>query len=434
MQWNLLDDPEAVCNDYSRAGFFLEKTGSTKWIIFLESGGLCYSAGTCNQRFFRSDVRKEFATNKDDQYYEFDPEFDLVDTWNTMKSQNRSLSKGINPFMTSINTYIKDNRSFSEVQGSDFLNGSQAGNPMFYDFNRVVIPYCSSDLWLAQDDYVAVGVNLTSSDPQKQFLDHVYIPNSSELQFTFRGQTIMRRTIVQLFEEGLSDATEVLLSGSSAGGLGIVNNVKWIISEFENMSVNANISVLLDSSWFINFRGNIRLAFDGNVESSDSQSGNSSRAGTRLFDIIESIPQCGRRTQSGSPCCISLDCVLTDEEYFPIGEIPVMIVFSLYDIFLLGDAIDQITPPGISASSEDVSSLGIDFLLTITEYGGAMNYSLLNTVSQVPKISFIATQCFQHIYFATSTLWDGILEDSSTDQLNVSLGQFTGSFKYVFCP
>lgn len=57
MVWYEAKDENALCNDYSRAGFFLRRnTSSTKWVIFLESGSLCFSSETCNRRFFRSQV------------------------------------------------------------------------------------------------------------------------------------------------------------------------------------------------------------------------------------------------------------------------------------------------------------------------------------------------------------------------------------------
>ena len=58
MIWHEARDARALCNDYSRAGFFMRRnTSSNKWIIFLESGSLCFSNETCNRRFFRTEVR-----------------------------------------------------------------------------------------------------------------------------------------------------------------------------------------------------------------------------------------------------------------------------------------------------------------------------------------------------------------------------------------
>ena len=57
MMWVSASNPSALCNDFTRAGFFIRRNPSSKnWIVFLESGGLCYNATTCNRRFFVSNV------------------------------------------------------------------------------------------------------------------------------------------------------------------------------------------------------------------------------------------------------------------------------------------------------------------------------------------------------------------------------------------
>lgn len=55
----------AVCNDHTQAIFYIDNTtsnASTRWLIFLEGGGLCSSPGDCMARYvqqryhFSSDV------------------------------------------------------------------------------------------------------------------------------------------------------------------------------------------------------------------------------------------------------------------------------------------------------------------------------------------------------------------------------------------
>lgn len=49
----------------------------------------------------------------------------------------------------------------------------------------------------------------------------------------------------------------------------------------------------------------------------------------------------------------------------------------------------------------------LNFLRTISEYGSEMNSSIvaLERKEELGFFSFYITSCFQHIYFATSTLW-----------------------------
>lgn len=427
--WTPLDDIQAVCNDYSRAGYFFHRssTNSTKWLIYLESGGLCYSPDTCNSRYLKPEVRREFATNKNDPSYQYNPQVDLAYAWES--TSNRSISSRVNPYMTSMATFIDS--SFT-VEGRDFMNVLEHMNPVFYDFNHVLVPYCSSDMWLAEDNYCPV--NLSSRDPQKQFLD-AYKPESPDLQFTFRGRTIIKSVIRQLIaDNGMSNASEVLLAGSSAGGLGVVNNAKWIVDMLNASSIDASISILTDSAWFINFRDNIFRRFDGTTRPSDMKNAVTDRMDERLLNLIQSIPQCVSVTSTGSPCCISLECVMTDERYFPVGDVPVMVVASLYDVFLLADAIAQLTPPGTTDISQDLPSVGLQFIVTVAEYGGVMNSTIKTSASTVDWLSYIATQCFQHVYFSPSTLTapGGILEDSSLVEISATLGSFSGSFRSVY--
>ena len=57
MIWVSASNSTALCNDFTRAGFFIRRnTSSNNWVVFLEGGGLCYNTDTCNRRFFVSMV------------------------------------------------------------------------------------------------------------------------------------------------------------------------------------------------------------------------------------------------------------------------------------------------------------------------------------------------------------------------------------------
>ena len=58
MAWVPASNATALCNDYTRAGFFIRQNQSSRdWVVFLESGGLCYDTESCNRRFFIRQVR-----------------------------------------------------------------------------------------------------------------------------------------------------------------------------------------------------------------------------------------------------------------------------------------------------------------------------------------------------------------------------------------
>ena len=154
LEWFDVSDSSALCNDFTRAGFFLRRANaSDKWIIFLESGGLCYSNDTCNRRFFLSEVSDRFNHPADsfEPYGNFDP----AEAWNeTVVSGREAAVDVVSPYMTSMRCFENKTDYFPQgfsVDGTDILDQDCEENPLFCDFNHVVVPYCSSDVWLGTE-------------------------------------------------------------------------------------------------------------------------------------------------------------------------------------------------------------------------------------------------------------------------------------------
>lgn len=78
--------------------------------------------------------------------------------------------------------------------------------------------------------------------------------DSSVNDFIFRGYTIFRSVIEDLMD-GLKNATEVLLVGSSAGGIGVLNHLRYVRSQL----TKATVAAIIDSSWFIDFEDNLAV-------------------------------------------------------------------------------------------------------------------------------------------------------------------------------
>ena len=402
LSWRNISNPEALCNDYTRAGYFIRREpGSSNWLVFLESGGLCYSTGTCNVRLLHPRIR---SRNKPPSQ-----------AWND--NIGLPLSERINPFMTSLVTATGD-PNVSGFQGRDLLDTDEEKNPIFYNYNHILIPYCSSDAWLANDTRSSV-LNITRRR-DFNFYEDIFTDKLPKLQFIFRGSVIFRSVIEELLaNEGLSDATELVLAGSSAGGIGVINHASWVEQQL-NQSLT-KISIITESSWFINFRDSIFIRFNES-NSNDEED---------VLSLISSVPQCSKNN-STSPCCVSLHCMLNSPEFFPVGRIPVISLTSLHDLFILADTISTTVLPGDTSNSDSLAlpELGLSFLSVIAEYGGAMNTTLA-AASVISGVSLIITECFQHIYFATSTLWDhnGIFSDTAITELSNSLGSFSASYK-----
>ena len=403
LMWKFTSNEKALCNDFTRAGFF-HRNGSDmnkKWVIFLESGSLCYSNGTCNRRYFQPHVRERYST-----YGSFG-EFDTTVAWESTGLAAQSFAEFVNPLMTSLYCFRNETRYFGSseefsVEGRDILSSDCIHNPTFCHHGHVMIPYCSSDVWLGKNEnYVSKDNMSTKKEPPCDCWDQEcfkYNPTSKELQFTFRGQIIFK-SVLQTLDEmyNLQEAEEIVLIGSSAGGIGVLNLVNWVRKEYSNVS----IKVVIDSSWFINFRDSINQEF-GSLNYNDK---NSSMFG-RLLDSHNACND----TRLGYPCCLSTQCILTqsnpntEEPYYP-HDVPLFSITSLYDVFLLANSLANV----VSKVSDQISPTGlaVQFISTIGEYGGAMNASVIETstiVSSTLKFSYYATQCFQHIYFASSSL------------------------------
>lgn len=208
-----------------------------------------------------------------------------------------------------------------------------------------------------------------------------------------------------------------------------MNHAHWLKGK---LSASATLSLLLDSSWFINFNGVIEREFDATEAFAPSPSpsdgsANSSLTEDNLLNIIAWHEPC-RTLHINAPCCIAARCLLANPSFFP-NETAVFTIVSLYDVFLLGASLRGLV---ILASEEETLKPGyaLDFLRTVSEYGGVMNSSIAELQNEVDFVSFYITECFQHIYLATSSLW-GDPEESLFGQSPVELDNELGVIRCV---
>lgn len=317
-----LSDPMAICNDNSRAVVFIGRRSSTKWIIYFESGGLCTSKADCNERY---------------------------------------LNKNSTVLMTS--KLLPD-----KVIGRDILSSAESENPAFYDYNHVLVPYCSSDLWLGTK---------ARRDGSFHFKNDPSVDN-----FSFKGQAIFRSVFEELSQKHdlNSSSDEIVVSGSSAGGIGILNHAKWLNNFTKSHRLTDRLLFIIDSAWFINF-----------------QDGFKSRVKPEFGELVGiSSPACAD-ISFGYSCCLSASCLISRD--FVPSEIQIAFVFSLYDIYMFADVLKRLENEGKTAE-DNVA----DFLTVVSMYGGAMNESL--EISNKSQASFFVPACFQHTFFSTSSLWD----------------------------
>lgn len=166
---DLGDHPNAVCSDGSPGAFHMRLgsgANADRWVFWFKGGGYCYEEEACRRR----------ATDRE-----------------TVSSVG-----------------LPEMRSEGGI-----LSDDPAENPDFHDWTHVRMSYCSSDRWAGQRmDSAFEG--LFSGDPTRPFY--------------FRGRFIVDAILATLSERragmpSLSDATDVILTGSSGGAHGLRSNL-----------------------------------------------------------------------------------------------------------------------------------------------------------------------------------------------------------------
>ena len=358
-------------------------------------------------RYIRREVRERYDGGV------ITSNFSLTTAWNENKHDKRNT---ISPLMTSIKNLTGN--EYQNITGTDILSTDETENPDFYHYNHILVPYCSSDLWLGDDD-------LSRFKNMKEF---EFDPSARHtLQFIFKGFTIFRSVI----RAEVNTSGTVLLAGSSAGGIGVLNHVKWV----KDYLPDADVMVFAESSWFVNFHDNIYTLFTDYVNiSNDSRGANFNITEyvleqerengdnmTSLYSLILHHAPCNS-VELGTPCCISAHCLVTNPQYYPTN-VPTLMVHSLYDVYLLAQSLNGTEPYNAQENSFEVNfenkgetepvGLNFNFLRIIGEYGGVMNSTLDISSHQSPHLSYYVTSCLQHIYLATSSLWGG--DEGNTD-------------------
>ncbi|XP_074030873.1 palmitoleoyl-protein carboxylesterase notum isoform X2 [Leptinotarsa decemlineata] len=117
-------------------------------------------------------------------------------------------------------------------------------NPFWWNANHVFVPYCTSDSW-------------SGSKP----------PSPKEL-FSFMGSFIVRQVVRDLIPLGLENSTDLLLTGSSAGGTGVMLNLDYVkeLLHEDLMLTQINVRGVADSGWFLDrtpYAPTMKLAVDG---------------------------------------------------------------------------------------------------------------------------------------------------------------------------
>ncbi|KAM7393768.1 hypothetical protein PAMP_020617 [Pampus punctatissimus] len=107
------------------------------------------------------------------------------------------------------------------------------------------IPYCSSDVWSG------TGPAPTPPSRPRQGREKERDRNTNTTEYTFMGSLIIREVIKDLIPKGIKQAKVVMLSGTSAGGTGVLLNIERVASQLEQLGAETQVRGLVDSGWFL---------------------------------------------------------------------------------------------------------------------------------------------------------------------------------------
>ncbi|XP_066291598.1 palmitoleoyl-protein carboxylesterase NOTUM-like isoform X2 [Branchiostoma lanceolatum] len=112
-------------------------------------------------------------------------------------------------------------------KGSGILSPDPEENPYWWNANTVYVPYCSSDVWSGMS------------------------PRRDKDDFAFMGALILQEVLRELLPLGLKNSKTLLLSGSSAGGTGVILNLDRSAEFLRREGSSVQVQGVADSGWFL---------------------------------------------------------------------------------------------------------------------------------------------------------------------------------------
>ena len=217
----LLHDPAedgARCLDGTPPRIWVQKSQSsnpanrTKWAWHFQGGGWCESEESCTERAF-APTKCMLGSSREACFN--------ANSCNVMKYK---------PVMDFFDLPAVNGARW----GGGLLNNSAATNPLSHDWNKVLMMYCDGGSYSgnnATPTMVFDQWNANSTRP-------IWYRGARNLNFAL--QTLQKNW-------GMGDATEILISGDSAGGLASY----WHADRFAHVFPRAFVATVPDSGFFI---------------------------------------------------------------------------------------------------------------------------------------------------------------------------------------
>ncbi|KAM7525581.1 hypothetical protein LguiA_015483 [Lonicera macranthoides] len=179
-------------------------------------------------------------------------------------------------------------KRMSKYKLTGILSHNRTYNPNFYNWNRILVHYCDGSSYTGDVEEVDPKYNLY-----------------------FRGQRVFNAVIEHLLELGMKNATNALLTGCSAGGIGSMLHC----DQFRAMlSPTTKVKCVADGGYFIRTK---------------DISGNYFLEG--VYDAVVNLHGSAKNLPSSCTSRMKPSLCFFPENALPTVQTPIFIVNSLYD-------------------------------------------------------------------------------------------------------
>ncbi len=205
------------------------------------------------------------------------------------------------------NSHFFSTRNLPEdLHGYHLLSSDPTQNRAFHAHTKLVLPYCSGDLYLVNRTLaVTLPVPVAPAESDSE--------SSSDTKITLAGSVIVQdffRYVLANYNSTDDGIEEIVFYGSSAGGVGLLNHMKYfqdMLAQQASSSGRPRLRAVIDSSWF--FRTGALLS----EETGHSSHEETESAGPPVPPSFAQALQAHATDlcqEVGLECCSSAECLL----------------------------------------------------------------------------------------------------------------------------
>jgi hypothetical protein len=209
---DLMTYPDAKCNDGSApvVKVKLDPNGGTNWLIYLQGGGFCSSIASCEERWTDCTPGAQYPG-------------DPIGSKANMTANTSAMNF--------------DDRGILDFDGHGIEPSPFAGK----GFNRVFIPYCSSDRWRGLGNSQAVNYAPTCGNPASLTTLH------------FGGGKIVEAVVDEIMasQQAPEGGDFIVLAGGSAGGEGVQHNLDRVTNQAQAVEPGITVVGIADAAFSV---------------------------------------------------------------------------------------------------------------------------------------------------------------------------------------